>query len=878
MTDIPYWLIRAHRDNLFALQNCINNPSPAENELAIEMYKTLLSHDSGFSDFKYIILNEWWVNPNKPWLGKGDLAFTNGKNILVVEVKRIKGSTKQLKLQKLTKVIRQARYYALMIKKFRDRQRFPIPEYNQYFCKSKIHAAFYTNLDKNIILVKHPKRISSSNKKRLIDLPKNLTTQEVINTNKLNVELVEDQTPIHQKIFSSQVKIEENQTQQKQNIQLIKENNNQQQLFLVKQPNYKIIEESKDNEIIFIDHKINLQNTPQNKIKSSNSALKKFDDVITIKTDSKNRKFLVDSIEWDQKERIEISSDENVDPKKQVIIDQAIKPYFKNSTTANQNSLKNDIIFLNEIKPYKKQSPDLILLNSIQNKIQIPIQSESPKIIPFNMSLALSKNFDINCSLNQLSVPQQQKEVVEDDYCDVSLCSFIDIASFDLDNSYLQVKNNNHINNNYNRQSSILLGPYNNNQQLYQPLKDIVQQKLLEFNDSTQINNNLNENNKGLSQLEKIIIEQNDILVEINDSNKESKQKCGKSPLKQKDDDLQMLKNNFNTEQIINNQDQVIISQQCQEKNTESVIQIDALKEDCTEQNNNINNQNNKDEQKDQIENTNLIRHSEENQQIQIQSSQINLNDQQTHEYQNDSFYEFMLQQILIQEQIQEIYNEKEVLYDDKNIEFDQIDEQMLGFPKIYKNLFQKNTKENFPRVDKILQVNQLNAQNMQQMDILSEQEIQSDFCNIQNQEKKKKKKIIKINKNQFQDNIDEKNFNLNCIQDKIIELSQKSFKIIKKFDISKDQSASCYQQQIIPEQELRNNNNNYNYLGQFKLEKNQDIIQKSPSPKITQRIQNKMTKKIKIVKSDEIFKGKKINIVYKQPCREKKQQFIESM
>lgn len=58
------------------------------------MYNMLLQPESGFSDFQYIILNEWWVNPIRHSLGKGDLVLTNGKNILVVEVKRVKGYSK----------------------------------------------------------------------------------------------------------------------------------------------------------------------------------------------------------------------------------------------------------------------------------------------------------------------------------------------------------------------------------------------------------------------------------------------------------------------------------------------------------------------------------------------------------------------------------------------------------------------------------------------------------------------------------------------------------------------------------------------------------------------------------------------------------------
>ncbi|KAL4504323.1 hypothetical protein ABPG72_009769 [Tetrahymena utriculariae] len=884
MTDIPNWLIQIHRENLFALQNCINNPSPDENELAIEMYKTLLSHDSGFSDFKYIILNEWQVNPEKPWLGKGDLAFTNGKNILVVEVKRIKGYTKQLKLQKLTKVIRQARYYALMIMKFRDRQRFPIPEYNQYFRKSKIHAAFYTNLDKNIILVKHPKRISSSNKKRLIDLPRNLTTQEVINTNKLNVELVEEQTPVHQKFLSSQVKIEENQTQ-KQNIQLTKENPHQQQLYLKQQPKYNRIEESKDNEIIFLNHINNIENTPQNKIKSSNSALKKFDDVITIKTDSKNRKFLVDSNNWDQKERIEISSEKNINSKKQSIIDKAIKPYFKNNTTTNnQSAIKNDIIFLNEIKPYKKQSPDLIFLNSIS----IPIQSESPKMIPFNMSLALQQNFDINCSLSQLTVPQQQKEVAEDDYCDVSLCSFIDIASFDLDNSYLQVNsnnNNNDLSSRQQKQSSILLGAYNNNQQLnQQPLKNIVQQKLLEFKDNTQIINNLNKKDKGLSQLDKIIIEQNDIFIEINDSNIENNQKYDLPCQEQKDNDCiqytQIQDKDFDFEQIVNNQidkqDQRIILPS-EVNNSENILNINALKIVNIQQNNNLDNQNNMHEKHHAIQ---IINSIEDNEQNQLIKNQISLSNQnyQAQACQNDSFYEFMLKQILIQEQIQEIQNEQQLLQDEKKVMLDKIDQQISPILRKQQNLFRQCVNKNLSTADNtIITLNQLNSQNEKhQIVLLSEQEIlQDNGYNTPNQQKRRQKKIIKADKKKFQENIDEENSNLDFIQEKTNDQSKKPFKIIRKCGISVIQSQSCYEQLIAPQQEL-NHINNYN-IEHIKHQNEQDIIVlKNSSPCISQNIQNKVDKKIKIIKPDEIFKGKKINIVYKQPCREKKQQFIE--
>ncbi|KAL4456311.1 hypothetical protein ABPG74_014272 [Tetrahymena malaccensis] len=877
MTDIPLWLIEAHRENLFALQNCINNPSEGENKLAIEMYKTLLSHDSGFSDFKYIILNEWIVNPKKPWKGKGDLVFTNGKNILVVEVKRIKSSNKYIKLQQLTKVIRQARYYALMIMKFRDKQRFPISEYNKYFRKSKIHAAFYTNLDKNIILVKHPKRISSRNKQRLIDLPRNLTTYEVINTNKLNVELVEEQTPVHQKLLSSQVKIEENQAQQ-QNIQLKKKNSHQQQQYLAKQPKYNILEESKDNEIIFLNHKTNILNTPKNKIKSSDSTLKKFDDILTIKTDSKNRKFLIDSNNWDQKELIDISSEEHIDSKKQIIIDDTKKQYYKNKNSAqHQNYDKNDIIFLNEIKPYKKQTPDLIFLNSIQNQIQIPIQSEPPKIIPFNMSLALQKNFDINCSLSQLNAPQQQKQVTEDDYCDVSLYSFIDVASFDLDNSYVQINNNNDTSSRQQKLSSNLLGALNDNQHLHQPLKDIVQQKLYELKDHTQISNNLNKKDKGLSQLDKIIIEDNDILVGKNDSNKENNQKLISLEEKEIDFNFQMQiqKKDLHPEQIQNNQtlnqDQEIISE-CQKIiNEQNTISADFLKTDSIQQNNNLDNQNNMQEQQD-----NLIKNlTEDNQENKLNQSQYYQNNQQIQSCQDDSFYQFMLQQILIQEQIQEMQNEEQIQQEENKVMLDVIDEQILPSLTYDKSQFQ-TSEQCFSTYDNTITVNKLNTQNVQQIDTLSEQKIlQTNSDNSQNQEKRKFKKIIKVDKNKCQEKLSQENNNLNCNKDKIIDQSQKSYKIIKILGIPENKGQQCSQLQVVPQQEQSYSNSKY--LEESNYQNKQDInLLKSSSPSMCLNFQDKIDKKIKIVKPDEIFKGKKINIVYRQPCREKKQKFIE--
>ncbi|KAL4504324.1 hypothetical protein ABPG72_009770 [Tetrahymena utriculariae] len=51
----------------------IKTPIPGEKELTIVIYKTLLSHDSGYS--KYIILNEQSINRNKHRRGKGYLAF-----------------------------------------------------------------------------------------------------------------------------------------------------------------------------------------------------------------------------------------------------------------------------------------------------------------------------------------------------------------------------------------------------------------------------------------------------------------------------------------------------------------------------------------------------------------------------------------------------------------------------------------------------------------------------------------------------------------------------------------------------------------------------------------------------------------------------------
>lgn len=39
-------------------------------------------------------MNEWVVDSRRPHLGKGDIVLTNGKNILVVEIKRVKGYCK----------------------------------------------------------------------------------------------------------------------------------------------------------------------------------------------------------------------------------------------------------------------------------------------------------------------------------------------------------------------------------------------------------------------------------------------------------------------------------------------------------------------------------------------------------------------------------------------------------------------------------------------------------------------------------------------------------------------------------------------------------------------------------------------------------------
>lgn len=92
-------------------------------------------------------MNEWIVDKERSFLGKGDLVLTNGKNLLVVEIKAIRTSVLEERLKYLLKVIRQARYYAMIIRRYRDYNLFPDWRMNHLFKSARVHAAFYTNLD-----------------------------------------------------------------------------------------------------------------------------------------------------------------------------------------------------------------------------------------------------------------------------------------------------------------------------------------------------------------------------------------------------------------------------------------------------------------------------------------------------------------------------------------------------------------------------------------------------------------------------------------------------------------------------------------------------------------------------------------------------------
>lgn len=58
-----------------------------------------------------------------------------------------------MRLKCLLKVIRQARYYTMIIQRFRDYNLFPDQRMNFFFKTAKVHAAFYTNLDQKLILL-----------------------------------------------------------------------------------------------------------------------------------------------------------------------------------------------------------------------------------------------------------------------------------------------------------------------------------------------------------------------------------------------------------------------------------------------------------------------------------------------------------------------------------------------------------------------------------------------------------------------------------------------------------------------------------------------------------------------------------------------------
>lgn len=89
---VPDWLFKMHCCNYGDLLSCKNNPSINENRVALHFYNKILPN-SGFGDFKYIALNEWMVDKERPLLGKGDLVLTNGKNLLVVEIKVIRNTS-----------------------------------------------------------------------------------------------------------------------------------------------------------------------------------------------------------------------------------------------------------------------------------------------------------------------------------------------------------------------------------------------------------------------------------------------------------------------------------------------------------------------------------------------------------------------------------------------------------------------------------------------------------------------------------------------------------------------------------------------------------------------------------------------------------------
>ena len=76
-----------------------------ENRIAIKLIDEILP-SSDFRDFRYIVMNEWKVDPSRPFLGKGDLVMTNGKNLLVIEIKSICSKDPKIRLKGLLKVIR----------------------------------------------------------------------------------------------------------------------------------------------------------------------------------------------------------------------------------------------------------------------------------------------------------------------------------------------------------------------------------------------------------------------------------------------------------------------------------------------------------------------------------------------------------------------------------------------------------------------------------------------------------------------------------------------------------------------------------------------------------------------------------------------------
>lgn len=72
---------------------------------------------SRYFRFSYILFHEWIVDSHYMHMGKGDLVLTDGIDILVLEVKTVNLNDRhKVMTERLEKVIRQAHYYALVVK------------------------------------------------------------------------------------------------------------------------------------------------------------------------------------------------------------------------------------------------------------------------------------------------------------------------------------------------------------------------------------------------------------------------------------------------------------------------------------------------------------------------------------------------------------------------------------------------------------------------------------------------------------------------------------------------------------------------------------------------------------------------------------------